>query len=118
MNLANTGIFVIFVSLVVGLVAAKEDNIVEKPTPKNICQGINLGIFADPFSCQSYIVCIFGNADLYFCDPSTPVFDSERLVCVAGNLLKLQSFEKVIKFYFHILKQVILIRVKYLFQRK
>jgi Chitin binding Peritrophin-A domain len=51
-----------------------------------ICDGINLGIFVNPNGCTSYILCIFGEPNVSFCDFSTPVFDPERLICVAGKV--------------------------------
>lgn len=52
---------------------------------EEICDGVNLGLFPNPESCTSYILCIFGNGQLEQCQSDRPVFDAVRGVCAEGN---------------------------------
>lgn len=75
----------------------QRDEVVPKPTfptdvpPPNveqICEGVNLGLFANPSSCTSYVLCIFGSGEVVDCQSNVPVFDAITGACVAGNKSK------------------------------
>ncbi|KXJ71761.1 hypothetical protein RP20_CCG019785 [Aedes albopictus] len=51
--------------------------------PAVVCQGVDIGIFAHPFNCYQYFVCIFDAGWLFTCG-NGQIFDP-LLVCVAGD---------------------------------
>lgn len=63
----------------------ERDVIVEPPNLDQICEGVNLGVFPNPNSCTSYILCVFNAGEIVQCQPNTPVFDIDRGVCVEGD---------------------------------
>lgn len=53
-----------------------------------ICAGNELGFVPDPNSCTHFIVCVFQQGNLTACPNRIPIFDSVRLLCVAGKKAK------------------------------
>jgi Chitin binding Peritrophin-A domain len=94
---------------------------VAPPTIEQICDGVNLGIFPNPNSCTSYVLCIFGTGDIVSCPSSTPVFDSAARACAAGNKSKKfywKSFETDNNFSFDSSRKAIQTHAKSLGQCK
>jgi hypothetical protein len=50
-----------------------------------ICFGKNLAFVPHPTDCALFIVCQFQVGDIRQCPDHSPVFDSSRLICVAGK---------------------------------
>lgn len=50
-----------------------------------ICAGNELGFVPNPGSCTTFIVCVFQEGMLESCPNRAPIFDPNRLICVAGK---------------------------------
>lgn len=57
----------------------------EPPPRDNVCDGIDLGIFPNPGSCTSYILCVFGEPEITQCPTGAPVFNENKSSCTEGN---------------------------------
>lgn len=57
--------------------------------PNELCAGINLAFVPHPNDCTSFILCQNQVGEVRQCPSAIPIFDSSRLICVAGNIVKI-----------------------------
>lgn len=69
---------------------------------ETICDGVQIGVRPDPFSCTQFILCIFGDRNIVPCQPSEPVFDPDSGVCVPGIYRYLREISFYIKVSFDV----------------